>query len=742
MTEYDHLDEEKEMERLRQILRESEVKLQRSVAAHDDEGDVQDGNRKNQDEGHGSEQNKRKRKGRPQGGDLDSGKTPVQGDGLGLVLSKELQQEHEGYGVDDNELVLVSSKKKKQKKKQREVMLTPQEIRQAKVAQKNASRKLKQLATRAEQKKRRTELYAKLRETAISTEERELLASSSELGKRITKRETLQRLLHKERAGMELTAEERGQLYDTREVKEMDGTEGTDNGDGIGGDGAPRDEATKTGPAEQEKDDGNTNGQEATTPKKKKKKKKKKRKHDEGQIQKPDEAPASTEPIELEVPHKTPSAPETKHDAPKGSKTENDSENVSHPNNDIDNDDSTEEQKVNASDPEPAPSSGPPVVDFAAMMMASVSSLKTKIDEARVPTKEELPSSELERLANAEEKRTKKQAPYIPPKPVLLQTAATIGLDPTTTKTTTTNGRQASRVLPIHRPTAVETKRFDLPVSAMEYEIMDAIRNNDVTIICSETGSGKSTQVPQFLYEGGFTLESGDNSNMLIGITQPRRVAAVSTAKRVCYEMGQGDGQSIRNNNNNNNSKKAKQTTQARKGGNLVCYQTRYETAGLGSDTRVKFMTDGILLQEIQSDLLLRKYSVIILDEAHERNLNTDVLLGMISVAIPLRKKAAAEEGSGLVPLKLVVMSATLRVEDFTENKKLFPTIPPAVVNVPGRTHSVTVHHSKVTELDDYGKSEWAERNDTATWLFATRDCCGSCPPCCLPTPMLMYTLA
>jgi HrpA-like RNA helicase len=124
----------------------------------------------------------------------------------------------------------------------------------------------------------------------------------------------------------------------------------------------------------------------------------------------------------------------------------------------------------------------------------------------------------------------------------------------------------------------------------------------------------------------------------------------------------------------------------------------------MGGTTRIKFMTDGILLNEIQSDLLLRRYSVIVLDECHERNLNTDVLIGLLSVALPLRRKAAFEDPS-IVPLKLILMSATLRIEDFTKNNMLFPTCPPAVVLVPGRTFPVTIHHSKVTELDDYGKS-------------------------------------
>lgn len=246
------------------------------------------------------------------------------------------------------------------------------------------------------------------------------------------------------------------------------------------------------------------------------------------------------------------------------------------------------------------------------------------------------------------------------------------------------------KVFPIKRPETVEKVRYDLPVSAMEFEIMDAIRNNDVTIICGETGSGKSTQVPQYVYESGMCLnEATSQSSFLVGITQPRRVAAVSTAKRVCFEMGCGDGQTIKSTGSK---------------GNMVSYRTRYETAGVGSDTRVQFMTDGILLQEIQSDLLLRRYSVIILDESHERNLNTDVLIGLLSVAIPLRKKAA-EEDPNIVPLKLVLMSATLRVEDFTKNEKLFQTAVPVVVTVPGRTHPVTIHHSKVTELDNYGKA-------------------------------------
>jgi ATP-dependent RNA helicase DHX37/DHR1 len=100
----------------------------------------------------------------------------------------------------------------------------------------------------------------------------------------------------------------------------------------------------------------------------------------------------------------------------------------------------------------------------------------------------------------------------------------------------------------------------------------------------------------------------------MIGVTQPRRVAAVSTAQRVAVELNTPCGR-----------------------GGKVAYQIRYDSSGVTPDTRIKFMTDGILLQEISSDFLLRRYSVILLDEAHERNLNTDVLLGLLSRAIPLR---------------------------------------------------------------------------------------------------------
>jgi ATP-dependent RNA helicase DHX37/DHR1 len=181
----------------------------------------------------------------------------------------------------------------------------------------------------------------------------------------------------------------------------------------------------------------------------------------------------------------------------------------------------------------------------------------------------------------------------------------------------------------------------------------------------------------------------------LIGVTQPRRVAAISTAQRVADELN---------------------TTCSAKG--LVGYQIRYDSTTVGPQTKVKFMTDGILMREIQQDLLLRKYSVILLDEAHERNLNTDILIGLLSRIIPLRNRlakdaaiaaaqqphqggSAARDTLPLAPLKLVIMSATLRVEDFTQNRHLF-AVPPPVVHVKARQFPVAVHFAKKTELDDY----------------------------------------
>ncbi|XGW17265.1 hypothetical protein V3C99_002123 [Haemonchus contortus] len=188
---------------------------------------------------------------------------------------------------------------------------------------------------------------------------------------------------------------------------------------------------------------------------------------------------------------------------------------------------------------------------------------------------------------------------------------------------------------------------------------METINENIVTIICGETGSGKTTQIPQFLYEAGYA-----SNGQLIGITEPRRVAAISMAQRVGQELGSPD---------------------------IVSYQIRYE-GNRTPETKILFMTDGVLMKEMESDVMLKKYSAILIDEAHERSMYSDVLIGMLSRIAPLRAKTSS-------PLKLIIMSATLRLDDFT-HKRLFPILKPNVINVESRQFPVTVHFEKRTPED------------------------------------------
>lgn len=222
------------------------------------------------------------------------------------------------------------------------------------------------------------------------------------------------------------------------------------------------------------------------------------------------------------------------------------------------------------------------------------------------------------------------------------------------------------------RSDEIQQVRTQLPVFAKEHEIMEAIYHNDVVIICGETGSGKTTQVPQFLYESGFGNPDSPDYSGMIGITQPRRVAAVSMANRVSAELGNHQ--------------------------NKVGYQIRFDSS-LKADTRVKFMTDGVLLREMMQDFKLTKYSSIIIDEAHERNINTDILIGMLSRCVKLRAKEYAKDPSTCKKLKLIIMSATLRVADFSENPKLFPS-PPPVLKVEARQFPVAIHFNRRTSYD------------------------------------------
>ncbi|NWS67115.1 DHX37 helicase, partial [Crotophaga sulcirostris] len=217
--------------------------------------------------------------------------------------------------------------------------------------------------------------------------------------------------------------------------------------------------------------------------------------------------------------------------------------------------------------------------------------------------------------------------------------------------------------IPVDRSPEIQEARLKLPILAEEQVIMEAISENPIVIICGETGSGKTTQIPQFLYEAGYARYGSG----AIGITEPRRVAAVSMSQRVAKEMNLSH--------------------------RVVSYQIRYE-GNVTDETQIKFMTDGVLLKEIQKDFLLSKYKVVIIDEAHERSMYTDILIGLLSRIVPLREKKG-------LPLKLIIMSATLRVEDFTDNNRLFSVTPP-IIQVDSRQFPVTVHFNKKTPLEDY----------------------------------------
>lgn len=244
-------------------------------------------------------------------------------------------------------------------------------------------------------------------------------------------------------------------------------------------------------------------------------------------------------------------------------------------------------------------------------------------------------------------------------------------LPPELATNTATDATRKAFSVNVARPVEIQESRLQLPVVAEEQKIMEAIHNNDVVVVWGATGSGKTTQLPQFLFEAGYGAADGPTPGM-IGVTQPRRVAAVSMSKRVGDELSDH--------------------------GSKVAYQIRFDTS-TSAKTAVKFMTDGVLLREITQDFILTKYSAIIIDEAHERSVNTDILIGMLSRIVDLRAQLAKDD-TKKKPLKLIIMSATLRISDFTENKRLFRGEPPPLIKAEGRQYTVTNHFSRHTQRD------------------------------------------
>ncbi len=201
-----------------------------------------------------------------------------------------------------------------------------------------------------------------------------------------------------------------------------------------------------------------------------------------------------------------------------------------------------------------------------------------------------------------------------------------------------------------------------LPVSARREEIARALREHQVVIVCGETGSGKTTQLPKIALELGRGRGAGGRG--LIGHTQPRRIAASSVARRIAEELGTPLGE-------------------------IVGYKVRFQDR-LQPGASVKLMTDGILLAETQTDPLLRAYDTLIIDEAHERSLNIDFLLGYLRQLLPRRPD-----------LKLVVTSATIDAERFAEH---FASArgPAPVIMVSGRLYPVELRHRPFDERKDF----------------------------------------
>ena len=192
-----------------------------------------------------------------------------------------------------------------------------------------------------------------------------------------------------------------------------------------------------------------------------------------------------------------------------------------------------------------------------------------------------------------------------------------------------------------------------LPVSQRKAEIQKLLSEHQVIVVAGETGSGKTTQLPKMCLELGF-----GNLGM-IGHTQPRRIAARSVAARIAEEL----------------------ETEL---GDLVGYKVRFNDQ-ISDDTQIKLMTDGILLAEIQNDRFLNQYSCLIIDEAHERSLNNDFILGYLKQLLPRRRD-----------LKLIITSATIDVERFSKHFNNAP-----IIEVSGRTYPVEVRYRPVAEEDD-----------------------------------------
>ena len=235
------------------------------------------------------------------------------------------------------------------------------------------------------------------------------------------------------------------------------------------------------------------------------------------------------------------------------------------------------------------------------------------------------------------------------------------------TKDKKLDGKSSSKASDFARTKSIREQREYLPAFSVRESLLHTIRENNIVIVVGETGSGKTTQLTQYLAEEGYT-EYG-----IVGCTQPRRVAAMSVAKRVSEEVAAMV----------KDAGKRELTPEIDGLGGTVGYSIRFEDQ-TNEHTVIKYMTDGVLLRESLRDPDLNKYAAIIMDEAHERSLNTDVLFGV------LRKVAARRSD-----LKLIVTSATLSADVFSD---FFGGVP--VFRIPGRTFPVETYFAKSVQED------------------------------------------
>jgi pre-mRNA-splicing factor ATP-dependent RNA helicase DHX16 len=203
---------------------------------------------------------------------------------------------------------------------------------------------------------------------------------------------------------------------------------------------------------------------------------------------------------------------------------------------------------------------------------------------------------------------------------------------------------------------SIEETRASLPIAKYRDEFLAAMREHQALVFVGETGSGKTTQIPQYLLSDGYGSANGENR--MIACTQPRRVAAMSVAKRVADEVGC-------------------------KLGDKVGYSVRFDDK-TGPNTQVKYMTDGVLLRELAGDATLSQYSVIMIDEAHERSIASDLLLPLVKELLLVRPE-----------LKLIISSATVDAEHFANYFNRCPCF-----SVPGRAFVTTIYNTPSPEAN------------------------------------------